>query len=101
MCGKYLDILFLLRSGCSSPMDVCSVSQNNQLLLFSAGPMAYGFWSDMAVFSQDFSWLGSKRFDLATVRTLLARREFEAEIQFVPAEDPDEIVRKEEKCFNQ
>jgi len=81
-------------------MDVCSVSQNNQLLLFSAGAMAYGFWADMALFSEDFSWMGSRRFDFATLRTLMSRREFEAEIQFVPAEDPEEVVRQGEKCVN-
>lgn len=62
--------------------------------------MAYGFWSDMALFSEDFSWFGARRFDIATIRTLFARRDFEAELQFVPAEDAEELVRNREKCFS-
>lgn len=48
-------------AGCSAPMDVSSICHNNSLLLFSAGPMAYGFWSDTALFSRDISWLGSRK----------------------------------------
>ena len=40
------------------------------------------------------------RFDIATLYTLLSHRHFEAEIQFVPVEDPEEIIQKKEKCFN-
>ena len=40
------------------------------------------------------------RFDVATLRTLLSLRHFEAEIQFVPVEDPEDVLRKKEKCFN-
>ena len=60
--------------GCSTPIDVCSVSNNGQLLMFSAGPMSYGFWSDTVLFSQDFPWLGNTRFDVATLRALLTHR---------------------------
>ena len=62
--------------------------------------MAYGFWSDAALFSQDLSWFGSRRFDIATIRTLFSRRIFEAEVQFVPAEDPEDLARNREKCYN-
>ena len=55
-------------------MDVSSVSHNGQLVEFSAGMMAYGFWSDMNLFSQDFTWLGSRRYDAAIIRTLLSHR---------------------------
>lgn len=86
--------------GCSSPMDVSSVSQNNSLLLFSAGPMSYGFWSAANTFSHDFNWMGSRRYDFAALRALLSLHHFEAEIQFVPVEDPDEVLRKKEKCLS-
>ena len=86
--------------GCSSPMDICSVSQNEQFLLFSAGPMSYGFWSDTAFFSQEFSWLGARAFDFATLKTLISRRHFEAEIQYIPVEDSEEVIKKKERCFN-
>ncbi len=48
-------------SGCSSPVDVSSMCHNNSLVMFSAGPMAYGFWSDTALFSRDINWMGSRR----------------------------------------
>lgn len=62
--------------------------------------MSYGFWSDTAFFSQEFSWLGPRGFDLATLKTLISRRHFEAEIQYIPVEDSEEIIKKKEKCFN-
>ncbi len=37
---------------------------------------------------------------MAALRTLLSLRHFEAEIQFVPVEDPEEVLRRKEKCFN-
>ena len=40
------------------------------------------------------------RFDVATLRALLSLRHFEAEIQFVPVEDPEDVLRKKEKCYN-
>ena len=55
-------------------MDVSSVSHNGQLLMFSAGSMAYGFWSDMELCSQDFAWLGSHRYGAAKIRTLVSHR---------------------------
>lgn len=55
-------------------MDVLSVSHNGQLISFSAGMMAYGFWSDMNLFSQDFAWLGSGRYNAAMIRTLISHR---------------------------
>lgn len=55
-------------------MDVLSVSHNGQLVSFSAGMMAYGFWSDMNLFSQDFAWLGSRRYNAAMIRTLISHR---------------------------
>ena len=55
-------------------MDVSSVSHNGQLVTFSGGMMAYGFWSDMALSSQDFAWLGSHRYDAAKLRTLISHR---------------------------
>ena len=55
-------------------MDVSSISHKGQLVLFSAGIMAYGFWSDMNLFSQDFSWLGSRRYEAAMLRTLLSHK---------------------------
>lgn len=87
--------------GCSTPVDITSISHNGQLLLFSAGPLSYGFWSDTAGHTQEFSWLGSRRFDAATIKTLLMRKSFEAEISFVPAEGGSENVEQNsDKCFN-
>ena len=62
--------------------------------------MSYGFWSDTAFFSQEFSWLGARAFDLATLRTLLTHKHFEAEIQYIPVEDSEEVIKKRERCFN-
>lgn len=86
--------------GCSTPLDICSVSHNGQLLLFSAGPMFYGFWSDTALFSQDFSWLGAWRLNIAILRTIMASRFFEGELSFVPVEDSEAVRKSRERCFN-
>ena len=60
--------------GSSTPMDISSITQGGRLLMFSAGPLSYGFWSDAAASSNEFSWLGSRKFDAAAVKTLFAQR---------------------------
>ena len=62
--------------------------------------MSYGFWSDTAFFSQEFSWLGARAFDFATLKTLISHRHFEAEIQYIPVEDSEDVIKKKERCFN-
>eukprot|EP00731_Ephydatia_muelleri_P001820 Em0001g1820a len=74
--------------GSSTPMDISSITQGGRLLMFSAGPLSYGFWSDAAASSNEFSWLGSRKFDAAAVKTLFAQRFFEAEISYLPMDDP-------------
>ena len=54
---------------------------------------------DMACFHR-FDIVCFHRFDMAALRTLLSIRHFEAEIQFVPVEDPDEVLTRKEKCYN-
>ena len=63
-----------LSLGCSSPMDVSSLSSGGQLLLFSAGALSYGLLSEVAVLSRDFTWLGSRRVEIAQVRALWSKR---------------------------
>ena len=65
---------YYIITGSSTPMDISSVTQNGRLLMFSAGPLSYGFWSDTAESSNEFSWLGSRKFDIAAVKTLFAQR---------------------------
>ena len=60
--------------GCVSPMDITSISNNGQLLLFSGGPISYGLMSEVCVFSRDFTWLGNRRIDIAQLRALLYTR---------------------------
>ena len=61
-------------AGCSSAMDISSLSSGGQLLLFSAGALSYGLLSDIAVLSRDFTWLGNRRVELAQVRALMSKR---------------------------
>lgn len=61
-----------LTPGCSTPVDVCSIMHNGQFAMFAAGPMSYGFWSNAALFSRAFDWLGARRFDAGTIRSLLS-----------------------------
>ncbi|CAI8031706.1 Ceramide kinase [Geodia barretti] len=86
--------------GCNTPMDVSSISRNGQLQMFSAGVMAYGFWSDMKLFSQDFAWLGTRRYNAAIIRTLISHRSFDVELSYVPIEEPTSFLEKRERCFS-
>eukprot|EP00731_Ephydatia_muelleri_P001824 Em0001g1824a len=86
--------------GSSTPMDISSITQGGRLLMFSAGPLSYGFWSDAAASSNEFSWLGSRKFDAAAVKTLFAQRFFEAEISYLPMDDPQSPgLNHKQRCF--
>lgn len=44
-------------------LDLSSVSNPNGLLKFYASVMSYGFLGDVAVESENFRWMGPKRYD--------------------------------------
>jgi hypothetical protein len=60
--------------GCCSPIDICSIFNSGQLLLFSAGALSYGLQSEVSLFNQDFSWMGSHRINIAQFRAILSNR---------------------------
>ena len=55
-------------------MDVSSLSNNGQLLLFSGGAISYGLMSEVSVYSRDFTWLGDRRLDVAQLRAVIYNR---------------------------
>ena len=66
--------LSLSFSGSSSPIDVCSLFNSGQLLLFSAGALSYGVQAEATMFTNDFTWLGQRRVDIAQIRAVLTKR---------------------------
>lgn len=44
-------------------LDLSSVSNDNGIIKFYASVMSYGFLGDVAVESEKFRWMGSKRYD--------------------------------------
>ena len=71
---SFLLLLFFSSTGSSSPIDICSLFNTGQLLLFSAGALAYGVQAEATMFSHDFTWLGQRRIDIAQIRAVLSKR---------------------------
>ena len=63
-------------------MDVSSLSNNGQLLLFSGGAISYGLMSEVSVYSRDFTWLGDRRLDVAQLRAVIYNRYVRTLINF-------------------
>lgn len=88
--------------GSSSPIDVCSLFNSGQLLLFSAGALSYGVQAEATMFTNDFTWLGQRRVDIAQIRAVLTKRDFETDLMYIPMTDNDTLSNRTErdKCYS-
>lgn len=65
-------------------LDLSSVSnQNGRLLKFYASVMSYGFLGDVAIESEQFRWMGPKRYDFCGFKKLLLNRGYDGEVSLL------------------
>ncbi|XP_017855581.1 PREDICTED: ceramide kinase isoform X1 [Drosophila arizonae] len=69
-------------------LDVCSVSNNRTLLRFCASVLSYGYLGDVAAESEQYRWMGTRRYEYSGVKAFFSNRGYDAELQLL--EEPTE-----------
>ncbi|EDV94773.1 GH22641 [Drosophila grimshawi] len=69
-------------------LDVCSVSNNRSLLRFCASVLSYGYLGDVAATSEQYRWMGTKRYEYSGIKAFISNRGYDAELQLL--EEPTE-----------
>ncbi|SPP83637.1 ceramide kinase [Drosophila guanche] len=68
-------------------LDVCSVSNSQTLLRFCASVLSYGYLGDVAAQSENYRWMGPKRYEYSGVKAFICNRGYDAELRLL--EEPD------------
>ncbi|XP_017023608.1 ceramide kinase [Drosophila kikkawai] len=71
-------------------LDVCSVSNGQSLLRFCASVLSYGYLGDVAAQSENYRWMGPRRYEYSGVKAFLSNRGYEAELRLL--EEPDHLL---------
>lgn len=69
-------------------LDVCSVSNNRTLLRFCASVLSYGYLGDVAAESEQYRWMGTRRYEYSGIKAFFNNRGYDAELQLL--EEPTE-----------
>lgn len=72
-------------------LDVCSVSNSGSLLRFCASVLSYGYLGDVAAESEQYRWMGTRRYEYSGIKAFLSNRGYDAELQLLeePMEPPE------------
>ncbi|XP_055857698.1 ceramide kinase [Episyrphus balteatus] len=64
-------------------LDICSVQNPNGLIRFCASVMSYGYLGDIALQSEKYRWMGTKRYEYAGFKSILMNTSYPAEIRIL------------------
>ncbi|KAM8703558.1 hypothetical protein ACLKA7_008219 [Drosophila subpalustris] len=64
-------------------LDVCSVSNSRTLLRFCASVLSYGYLGDVAAESEQYRWMGTKRYEYSGVKAFISNRGYDAELHLL------------------
>ncbi|XP_034485283.1 ceramide kinase [Drosophila innubila] len=64
-------------------LDVCSVSNSRSLLRFCASVLSYGYLGDVAAESEQYRWMGTKRYEYSGVKAFISNRGYDAELHLL------------------
>ncbi|XP_030373671.1 ceramide kinase isoform X2 [Scaptodrosophila lebanonensis] len=79
-------------------LDVSSVRNSQTLLRFCASILSYGYLGDVAAKSEQYRWMGAKRYEYTGVKAFINNRGYEAELRFLLDEDGSEQQEQPERC---
>ncbi|XP_013105695.2 ceramide kinase isoform X1 [Stomoxys calcitrans] len=68
-------------------LDVCSIRNNDGIIRFCASAMGYGYLGDVAAKSEQYRWMGTKRYEYTGVKAFLSNRGYEAEVKMLLKDD--------------
>ncbi|XP_071810524.1 ceramide kinase-like [Asterias amurensis] len=84
--------------GCSLGLDVCSVHSGHQLLRYTISFMGYGFFGDVLKESENYRWLGPRRYDFSGFKKFFANQSYCGEVSFLVSADEDHHPQDKTKC---
>ncbi|XP_041359229.1 ceramide kinase-like [Gigantopelta aegis] len=72
--------------GKTRPASAASIHQGHKLSLYSGLLVGFGLFGDIMKDCDKFRWMGASRFNIIPMATVLRRRMFDAEIEFLPTD---------------
>lgn len=82
-------------------LDLVSVYDENRLLRLYASVLSYGYLGDVAYHSDQYRWMGPKRYDYSGFKKLVANKGYEGEIaMFSEIDSASECSKCYENCQN-
>lgn len=74
-------------------LDICSVQNPQGLIRFCASVMSYGYLGDIALQSEKYRWMGTKRYEYAGFKTILSNVGYPAEIRILLSNSDVELTK--------
>lgn len=84
--------------GDSVSIDVCGVYHDRNLLRYCTTMLAYGYFGDTLIDSEQFRWLGPLRYDWAGFKKVLRNRAYEGELLFKTHPHSESSPRDKLRC---
>lgn len=80
--------------GESSGLDICSVHNESSLLRYYASMLSYGYLGDVCKSSENYRWMGPKRYGYSGFRKILANRGYLSEVSLLANDDSPAVGTK-------
>ncbi|XP_071960442.1 ceramide kinase-like isoform X2 [Antedon mediterranea] len=79
-------------------MDVCSVFHDNELIRYTVSFLGYGFFGDVVRESENYRWVGPKRYELAGAMQFMGNKSYHGEVKYVPNLDEGHSPMDQNPC---
>lgn len=91
--------VFHIIFGDSLGLDLVSVYDESRLLRLYASVLSYGYLGDVAYHSDQYRWMGPKRYEYSGFKKLIANKGYQGEIaMYSESTDSDKYEKCYEKC---
>ncbi|KAI1302144.1 sphinganine kinase lcb4 [Mortierella claussenii] len=81
--------------GRAMPVDLCSVTQQDNKRFFSFELQSFGLIADVDLGSEHLRWMGEARFTMSAVGKLLAQTTYPCQLAYIPAENNIDKIHRQ------
>ncbi|XP_064606298.1 ceramide kinase-like isoform X2 [Liolophura sinensis] len=86
-------------TGDSIGIDVTGVFHRNQFITYNVSMLAYGYYGDVLVDSEQHRWMGPKRYDWCGFKKFMSNKWYEGEVTFRVSPNSDSNPRDGTRCW--
>ncbi|XP_074644684.1 ceramide kinase-like isoform X2 [Tubulanus polymorphus] len=81
-------------------IDAFTVHHGNQFIKYGVSLMGYGYYGDVIQESEEFRWMGPKRYDYIGLKKFLSKKSYTGEVAFLPSTDLENHPRDGTRCMH-